>query len=182
MAVIRDLLLAHGGAVRTPEEFDALLAEIKPKVAGEVRRIVVGIAPGLADFANMRAELAKWEGPAIDDMRAQLDFYLPKHAITLHGAGHLQHLPRYIEAMRIRLEDMSLDPDRDADRQMVIDDAKRYLAQKMATLPANRKKSKAYKDILWRIEELRVSIFAQRLGTPQPVSQRRIEKMTDALR
>ena len=75
-----------------------------------------------------------------------------------------------------------MDPDRDADRQMVIDDAKRYLAQKMATLPANRKKSKAYKDILWRIEELRVSIFAQRLGTPQPVSQRRIEKMTDALR
>ena len=182
VAVIRDLLLAHGGAVRTPEEFDALLAEIKPKVAGEVRRIVVGIAPGLADSANMRAELAKWQGPAIDDMRAQLDFYLPKHAITLHGAGHLQHLPRYIEAMRIRLEDMSLDPDRDADRQMVIDDAKRYLAQKMATLPANRKKSKAYKDILWRIEELRVSIFAQRLGTPQPVSQRRIEKMTDALR
>lgn len=181
VAVIRDLMIAHGGAVRTPEEFDALKAEIKPKVAGEVRRIVVGLAPALVEYANMDAELQKWDGPAIDDMRSQLAFFLPKHAITLHGAGHLQHLPRYIEAMRIRLEDMRLDPDRDADRQEVVDEAKRYLERKMATLPANRRKTRAYKDILWRIEELRVSLFAQRLGTPQPVSQRRVEKMVDKL-
>lgn len=181
VAVIRDLMLAHGGPVRSPEEFEALLQEIKPKVPGEVRRIVVGLAPALVEYANMRAELAKWDGPAIDDMRGQLNFFLPRHAVTIHGAAHLQHLPRYIEAMRIRLEDMRLDPDRDADRQATVDAAKRYLDAKMAALPANRRKSRAYKDILWRIEELRVSLFAQRLGTPQPVSQRRIEKLVDKL-
>lgn len=181
VAVIRDLMLAHGGPVRSPEEFEALLQEIKPKVPGEVRRIVVGLVPALVEYANMRAELAKWDGPAIDDMRGQLDFFLPRHAVTIHGAAHLQHLPRYIEAMRIRLEDMRLDPDRDADRQATVDAAKRYLDGKMAALPANRRKSRAYKDILWRIEELRVSLFAQRLGTPQPVSQRRIEKLVDKL-
>ncbi|MEH0146282.1 ATP-dependent RNA helicase HrpA [Corynebacterium sp. Q4381] len=181
VAVIRDLMLSHGGAVRTPEEFDALVKEIKPKVPGEVRRIVVGLAPALVEYANMRTELANWEGPAIDDMRSQLDFYLPKHAITIHGADHLQHLPRYIEAMRIRLEDMRLDPDRDADRQSVVDESKRYLEARVAKLPASVRKSRAYKDILWRIEELRVSLFAQRLGTPQPVSQRRIEKLADKL-
>ena len=52
----------------------------------------------------------------------------------------------------------------------------------MKSLPAGRTKTKAYKDILWMIEELRVSLFAQRLGTPRPVSQRRIEKKIDALR
>lgn len=52
----------------------------------------------------------------------------------------------------------------------------------MKALPAGRTKTKAYKDILWQIEELRVSLFAQRLGTPKPVSQRRIEKKIDALR
>lgn len=181
VAVIRDLMLAHGGPVRLPEEFEALVQEIKPKVPGEVRRIVVGLAPALVEYANMRAELQKWDGPAIDDMRAQLDFFLPRHAVTVHGAAHLQHLPRYIEAMRIRLEDMRLDPDRDAQRQATVDAAKHYLAAKMATLPANRRKSRAYKDILWRIEELRVSLFAQRLGTSQPVSQRRIEKLVDKL-
>ena len=150
-------------------------------MAGEVRRIVVGLAPALVEYANIARELDQWEGPAIDDMRGQLAFFLPRHAITIHGAQHLQHLPRYIEAMRIRLGDLRLDPDRDADRQSAVDDAKRYLEAKAAKLPANRRKSRAYKDILWRIEELRVSLFAQRLGTPQPVSQRRIEKMVDKL-
>ncbi|MCP1387235.1 ATP-dependent RNA helicase HrpA [Corynebacterium sp. TA-R-1] len=182
VAVIRDLMLSHGGPVRSPEEFDALVREIKPKVAGEVRRIVVGLAPALVEYANMAKELEQWDGPAIEDMKAQLRFFLPKHAVTIHGAQHLQHLPRYIEAMRIRLDDMRLDPDRDADRQAVVDEAKRYVESRMRQLPANRRKSKAYKDILWRIEELRVSLFAQRLGTPQPVSQRRIEKLADKLR
>lgn len=181
VAVIRDLMLSHGGPVRSPDEFDALVAEIKPLVPGGVRRIVVGLAPALADYANMRAELEQRGGPAIDDMRSQLDFYLPERAITIHGAAHLQHLPRYLEAMRIRLEDMRLDPDRDADRQAVVDAARNYLEAKAATLPASRRKTRAYKGILWRIEELRVSQFAQRLGTPQPVSQRRIEKLVDKL-
>ena len=182
VAVIRDLMMSHGGPVRTPEEFDALLAEIKPQVSGGVRRAVVNTAPALAAYADISVELNQWEGPAIDDMRSQLVFYLPRHAITVHGVQHLQHLPRYIDAMRIRLEDMRLDPDRDADRQEVVDGVKRYLADHMKRLPAQRSKTRAYKDILWLIEELRVSLFAQRLGTPRPVSQRRIEKKIDALR
>lgn len=182
VAVIRDLMMSHGGPVRTPEEFDALLAEIKPQVSGGVRRAVVNTAPALAAYADISVELDQWEGPAIDDMRSQLVFYLPRHAITVHGVQHLQHLPRYIDAMRIRLEEMRLDPDRDADRQAVVDGVKRYLADHMKRLPAQRSKTRAYKDILWLIEELRVSLFAQRLGTPRPVSQRRIEKKIDALR
>ncbi|MDK8662926.1 ATP-dependent RNA helicase HrpA [Corynebacterium coyleae] len=182
VSVIRDLMMSHGGPVRTPEEFDALLAEIKPQVSGGVRRAVVNTAPALAAYADISVELDQWEGPAIDDMRSQLAFYLPRHAITVHGVQHLQHLPRYIDAMRIRLEDMRLDPDRDADRQEVVDGVKRYLADHMKRLPAQRSKTRAYKDILWLIEELRVSLFAQRLGTPRPVSQRRIEKKIDALR
>ena len=182
VAVIRDLMFSSGGPVRSPEEFDALVAEIRPQVAGGVRRVVVTLAPALAEYANIAAELEQWEGPAIDDMASQLRFFLPKHAVTVHGIGHLQHLPRYIDAMRIRLEDMRLDPDRDADRQSVIDSVKAYLGQRMKALPAGRTKTKAYKDVLWLIEELRVSLFAQRLGTPKPVSQRRIEKKIDALR
>ncbi len=182
VAVIRDLMLSHGGPVRSPAEFDALVAEIKPQVAGAVRRIVVTLAPGLAEYANMAAELKKWEGPAIEDMQRQLNFFLPKHAVTVHGIGHLQHMPRYLDAMKIRLDDMRLDPDRDADRQAEVDSVKNYLEQRMAKLPANRRKSREYKDILWLIQELRVSLFAQRLGTPRPVSQRRIEKKIDKLR
>ena len=181
VATVRDLMLAHGGPVRDPAEFDRLAAAVKPEVPGAVRRIVVGIAPALVEYAAMSEELRKWEGPAIDDMRAQLEFYLPRHAITVHGMERLQHLPRYIEAMRIRLADMSLDPERDAGRQGVVDSAKASLRAKVSRLPAGREKTPAYKEILWRIEELRVSLFAQRLGTAKPVSQRRVEKMIEKL-
>ena len=181
IAAIRDLMFTHGGPVRTPEEFDALLNKVKPEVPGAVRRAVVGIAGGVAEYINIAAELNKWSGPAIDDIKAQMAFLLPKNAITIHGMEHLQHLPRYLSAVQMRLDEMNHDPDRDADRQAVIDDVKVYLDAKLARLPKGAERSKPVKEILWRIEELRVSLFAQRLGTSKPVSPRRIEKMVDKL-
>ena len=182
VAAIRDLMLEAGGPVRTPSAFQKLKDTVKPQVPGRVRQAVVAIAPGLAEYSNLRAELAHWDGPAIDDMRAQLDFLLPQNAITVHGMSHLRHLPRYIQAMRIRLEDMNLDPDRDADRQAEVDNAKAYLSNRLRNLPAGREKTREVKDVRWMIEELRVSLFAQRLGTAHAVSLRRIQKAVDKLR
>ncbi|QRQ66383.1 ATP-dependent RNA helicase HrpA [Corynebacterium tuberculostearicum] len=182
IAAIRDLMLEAGGPVRTPAAFQKLKNTVKPQVPGRVRQAVVAIAPGLAEYSNLRAELAHWDGPAIDDMRAQLDFLLPRNAITVHGMSHLRHLPRYIQAMRIRLEDMNLDPDRDADRQAEVDNAKAYLSNRLRNLPAGREKTREVKDVRWMIEELRVSLFAQRLGTAHAVSLRRIQKAVDKLR
>ena len=182
VAAIRDLMIEAGGPVRTPAAFQKLKDTVKPQVPGRVRQAVVAIAPGLAEYSNLRAELAHWDGPAIDDMRAQLDFLLPRNAITVHGMSHLRHLPRYIQAMRIRLEDMNLDPDRDADRQAEVDNAKAYLSNRLRSLPAGREKTREVKDVHWMIEELRVSLFAQRLGTAHAVSLRRIQKAVDKLR
>ena len=182
VAAIRDLMLEAGGPVRTPSAFQKLKDTIKPQVPGRVRQAVVAIAPGLAEYSNLQAELAHWDGAAIDDMREQLEFLLPRNAITIHGMSHLRHLPRYIQAMRIRLEDMNLDPDRDADRQSEVDNAKAYLANRLRSLPPGREKTREVKDIRWMVEELRVSLFAQRLGTAHAVSLRRIQKAVDKLR
>ena len=182
VAAVRDIMMEKGGPVRSPAEFTALLNAVKPEVPSRVRQSVVAIAPGLAEFSNLSAELKHWEGPAIDDIRAQLEFLLPPNAVTVHGIQHLRHLPRYIQAARIRLEDMNLDPDRDADRQADVDEAKAYLANRLRALPAGREKTREVKDIYWMIEELRVSLFAQRLGTAHAVSLRRVQKATDKLR
>ena len=182
VAAIRDLMLEAGGPVRTPSAFQKLKDTVKPQVPGRVRQAVVAIAPGLAEYSNLQAELAHWDGAAIDDMREQLEFLLPRNAITIHGMSHLRHLPRYIQAMRIRLEDMNLDPDRDADRQAEVDNAKAYLANRLRSLPPGREKTREVKDIRWMVEELRVSLFAQRLGTAHAVSLRRIQKAVDKLR
>lgn len=77
---------------------------------------------------------------------------------------------------------MNRDPDRDADRQDEINAVEDYLDTRLAKLPTNRRATREVKDIRWQIQELRVSLFAQRLGTPMPVSVQRIKKMVDKLR
>ncbi|MGD7001084.1 ATP-dependent RNA helicase HrpA [Corynebacterium halotolerans] len=182
IAAIRDAMLRHGGPVRDPEKFQELKAAVAPEIPGEVRRTVVALAPALVEYANVAAELKGWTGDTIDDMKSQLEFLLPPHAISVHGMSHLRHLPRYLQAMRIRLEEMSRDPDKDADRQDIIDHVHDYLNQKLKKLPKGKEKTREVKDVYWMIEELRVSLFAQRLGTAGSVSERRIEKAVDKLR
>ncbi|MCK7676709.1 ATP-dependent RNA helicase HrpA [Corynebacterium sp. CCM 9186] len=182
IASIRDALIEAGGPVRTPEAFRELVARIAPEVPRRVRQTVTALAPGLVDYHRVADELARWTGDAIDDMRGQLSFLLPEHAVSIHGVSHLRHLPRYLEAMVIRLDSMELDPDRDADNQETVQAAKDYLGNKLRKFPAGRSKTAEVKEIRWMIEELRVSLFAQRLGTPRPVSLKRIQKAVDGLR
>lgn len=181
VAAIKDALIAAGGPVRDPEAFIALKNQIKPKIASKVRETVVAMSQILVPYLSMKNELKQWDGPAIDDMLSQLDFYLPPHAPTKHGIARLKHVPRYVKAMEIRLEEMEFDPDRDADRQAVVENTKAYLNNKLRGLPAGAEKSAPVQSILWMIEELRVSLFAQRLGTAHAVSARRIEKAVSKL-
>ena len=181
VAAIRDAMIAAGGPVRDPEKFAALRETVAGEVPRRVRQIVVMLAPALVEYLAVRDELSEWTGESIDDMRRQLKFLLPPRAVSIHGAGRLQHLPRYLAAMRQRLADMERDPDRDADLQDSIAQATQYLEAKLKKLPTGREKTRAVKDITWMIEELRVSLFAQRLGTAHPVSLRRIEKAVDKL-
>ena len=181
IAALRDLMLSLGGPVRKPEKFAELKSMIAQSLPREVRQSVVAIAPGLVRYSKLADELQDWEGPAIDDMREQLSFLLPKNAISTHGLQQLRHLPRYLQAMEIRLADMATNPDKDGERQDVIDDCRAYLRNRLRRLPTGTEKSPAVAKIKWMIEELRVSLFAQRLGTAHPVSARRVNKAIDAL-
>lgn len=181
IAALRDLLVAHGGPVRSPAEFEKLKSAIGQQLPREVRQAVVTLAPGLVRYSKLADELENWEGPAIDDMRGQLEFLLPKNAISIHGISQLRHLPRYLQAMEIRLDDMATNPDKDGERQDVIDDCLAYVRNRLRRLPAGAEKSPKVTKIRWMIEELRVSLFAQRLGTAHPVSARRIRKAVDGL-
>ncbi|MDO5372907.1 MAG: DUF3418 domain-containing protein, partial [Corynebacterium glutamicum] len=154
----------------------------KPETPGVVRRTVVELAPALVHYASVVSELESWSGPAIDDMTAQLDFLLPKQAISIHGISRLRHLPRHLQALTIRLEEMNQNPDRDADRQDEVNFVEEQLEKQLSKLPAARANTKEAKDIAWQIQELRVSLFAQRLGTPRPVSAQRIQKAIAKLR
>lgn len=182
IAAIRDLMLTHGGPQRHPDAHQALSDRIRPELPGEIRRSVVLIAPAIAAYLDTIVVLEQWEGPAIEDMLRQMKQMLPEHAVSKLGAAKLRHIPRYCKAIELRLEDLALAGNRDAQRQAVINRLETRLGQVIQQRGSTRPiPAKTLYDLQWQLQELRVSLFAQRLGTAQTVSERKIQKAIDAL-
>ena len=176
VAAIKDALVDHGVIERSPDAFDAMKKEMSHAIPAATRRMVVAMAPGLVAYESMAEEIKKWDGPAIDDIKRQLNILLPPNAVTRYGTGHLKHLKRYMKAVEIRLENMERDPDRDADGQEEINNLERAFRSKLKGLPQQRANSPAARAIIFSLQELRVQVFAERLGTAQKVSPQRITK------
>jgi ATP-dependent helicase HrpA len=96
------------------------------------------------------------------------------------GARRLPDLVRYVKAVRRRLETLPDAPVRDRERmERVAAVAAEYQAT-LGRLPPGRSPSPELAEVRWMLEELRVSLFAQTLGTPYPVSEKRILRVLAA--
>jgi len=102
---------------------------------------------------------------AVGDMRAQLAALLPPGFVTDAGIERLADLRRYVAAVQRRAEKLPQDAARDRARMAQVHE----LTEEWAANGRPR-------DVRWLLEELRVSLFAQALGTAQPVSERRIRE------
>ncbi|BBX67649.1 ATP-dependent RNA helicase HrpA [Mycolicibacterium psychrotolerans] len=121
------------------------------------------------------------QADAIADIRDQLARLVPAGFVAAAGASRLADLTRYLIAVNRRLERLphGLGADRERmDRVAAVRDA--YDDVVSALSPA-RAAADDVRDIAWMIEELRVSLWAQQLGTPRPVSEQRIHRAIDAL-
>jgi ATP-dependent helicase HrpA len=99
--------------------------------------------------------------------------------VTAAGARRLPHVVRYLEAVQRRLEKLAGDAARDRDRLVQVQRLEAELARAVDALPPERRHEA--EDVRWMLEELRVSLFAQALGTNGPVSEPRIRKAIAAL-
>ena len=142
-------------------------------IASEVARLAAGI---LVEFAAAQRKIkdTKNAAEAAADAAQQLQRLVPKRFLTLPPYTQLQHFPRYLKAITLRLEKWRADPARDAARLAEL----RPQEQRYWRLVAERKGATdaRLQELRWLLEELRVSFFAQELRTPQPVSIKRIEK------
>nr|WP_123936006.1 ATP-dependent RNA helicase HrpA [Corynebacterium gerontici] len=183
IAAIRDLMVSHGGPQRNPDAYKALKENIRPELPGAIRKSVVVMAPAIAAYLDTLATLEQWEGPAIDDIQRQMKQMLPEHAVTKLGAARLRHIPRFCKAIELRLEDLVLAGERDAQRQAVVNGLEARLAKVIQKRGDKRPiPAKTLYELQWQLQELRVSLFAQRLGTAQTVSERKIQKAIENLR
>ena len=142
-------------------------------IANEVARAVATV---LAEYAAALRKLRDARPPkeVVEDVQAQLARLCPKRFVASTPWPQIAHLPRYLKGVTLRLEKLRADPARDAQRLMEL----RPLEQRYWRVLAERKGAPDARldEFRWLLEELRVSLFAQELRTPQPVSVKRLEK------
>jgi ATP-dependent helicase HrpA len=118
---------------------------------------------------------------AIADIRAQLAALTPKGFVTASGAVHLTDLTRYLTAIAHRLDRLPQAVSADRDRMARIQNVQQAYDELLQALSPARASSDDVRDIAWMIQELRVSLWAQQLGTPKPISEQRIYRAIDAV-
>jgi ATP-dependent helicase HrpA len=145
-------------------------------IAQEVARTAAGILAAQADLKKKLAPAAKSYPQAAQDIEQQLARLLAPGWLASTPWQRLQHYPRYFKAIELRLEKLRSDPARDA---RLMGDLHPLLT---AWLRAPRPLSDEQAQFGWLLEELRVSLFAQQLKTPVPVSAKRLAKLWQSIR
>jgi ATP-dependent helicase HrpA len=121
------------------------------------------------------------QADAIIDIRAQLERLLPSGFVTATGSGHLADLIRYLTAIGRRLDRLPYAVEADRQRMQRVHAVQDAYDELVDALPPGRQSAANVRDIGRQIEELRVSLWAQQLGTPRPVSEQRIYRAIDAV-
>ena len=182
VAACRQLLQQVGPVIRTPDAFQQAVKTARDKAPGLIRQLIVAVAPAVLAVSSIESELEAWSGEAIKEMAVQARFLLQPHALVTYGIQRLQHVPRYVEAMKARLELLETDPDREAHANDQVREAMKIYQGLLDRLPKDRHALPQVKDLRWQIEEFKVSLFAQQLGTARSVSLQRIRKAADKIR
>lgn len=142
-------------------------------IANEVARSALQV---LTDYAAATRKLKDTRAAKeiADDVQAQLARLVGKRFVADTPWVQLAHLPRYLKGVTMRLDKWRADPARDAARLAEL----RPIEQRFLRTLAERKgvADARLDEFRWLLEELRISLFAQELRTPQPVSVKRLEK------
>ncbi|WP_298013225.1 ATP-dependent RNA helicase HrpA [uncultured Aquabacterium sp.] len=142
-------------------------------IAQEVARLASTV---LTEYAAALRKLKDARPPkdVADDITAQLQRLMPKRFVVQTPYAQLQHFPRYLKGVVLRLDKLKGDAARDAQRLTELRPLDQRYTRRLAELKGTH--DARLDEFRWLLEELRISLFAQELRTPQPVSVKRLEK------
>jgi ATP-dependent helicase HrpA len=185
-AAADELLAAAGGPPRTEAAFGAVLAaareQLLPLTTDAVRRveavltqarevaIAIGAAPG-----------RRVPEAAVADLRRQMTGLLHRGFVADAGRRRLPDLVRYLTAMTHRLEKLPANAARDAVWMAQVAAVTTEFEQLRARTAPSGAPDDPVSQVRWMIEELRVGLFAQAVGTRRPISEQRVYKVIDQL-
>ena len=172
-----------GGAatVRTRSEFERRLAAGAPRLAAAgaaLRDLAERILTAWESVRAARAGLDERSYPqSLADLDEQLAWLVYRGFVADTPTARLEEIPRYLEAAGRRLEKLPRNPARDLEAVRLQRRSWEPVRDELlARLRAGERPDPVRADCRWMLEELRVSLFAQELGTPRPVSVQRFER------
>jgi ATP-dependent helicase HrpA len=172
--IVMTVFLEGQEPLRSGAAFDARIASLRGSIGMPAQEISRTVQALLERLGRIHAALPKVAAPAAADIRAQLAWLVPAGFLLTTPWERLREFARYLQAIEQRIEKLGRDPRRDA-----------QLAAEIAPLEARyRARVKAERgskppgedEFRWMLEEFRVSLFAQQLGTRARISARRLEE------
>jgi ATP-dependent helicase HrpA len=151
-------------------------------IAQEIARTASAILAERAALAKKLAALERGFPVAARDVSEQLERLLPPGWLARTPWERMQHLPRYLKAAALRLDKVRADPARDARIAAEVASLEQPYRRESASRARQGGETAGFAQFRWLLEELRVSLFAQELKTPVPVSVKRLSKLWETLR
>lgn len=183
LARITELALYADGAPvpRDRASFDAAAARAEQELVSVGNQVCKAVGDALAEYHAIQKRIKGAIVPAwlsaLNDIRDQLDHLVYTGFVLDTPLAQLKHLPRYLKAITKRLDRLQQNPAKDRPLALQVEPHWQKCKQR---LDAARKRG-AIPDELqhyrWLIEEFRVSLFAQELGTAEKVSGKRVEEV-----
>ena len=183
-AIIDFVLFSDVDDIRSEEEFNSLASEAKKNLVLVANETCETIHNVLTQYHKLTKRLQgniplSWFD-AIKDIRQQLACLVYEGFISTTPRQWLKHLPRYIEAMNLRLEKLERSPADDKKRQAEMQMHWDRIYNQISEQPQQRL-SPEWELYRWMIEEMRVSLFAQTLKTSISVSVKKLDKQSELL-
>jgi len=156
-------------------------AEGKSRLVLLVNEIARLLSQVLTEFHGLPKRLQNIPAAAATDIQAQLQGLVHKRFLTENEYTQLAHFPRYLKAINVRLEKLRADPARDTKLMAEWQSAAAPYLRQAKDRQAGKNTDPKLVEFRWMLEELRVSLFAQELRTPMPVSAKRLQKVWESM-
>ncbi|MGO4149479.1 ATP-dependent RNA helicase HrpA [Vibrio cholerae] len=178
------LIEERGGMVWEPQAFEALKEHVRAELGDTVVEIAKQVETILTTAYNINKRLKGKVGFtmafALSDVKAQIEGLIFSGFATECGWKRLPDILRYMRAIERRMEKLPVDPNKDRLHMLKIESVANKYKELLNKIPKGMAIPDNVREIRWMLEELRVSYFAQQLGTPYPVSDKRIINAIEA--
>ena len=174
-----DHLVPHT-PIFTHAEYSELYEHVRAELIETVFDVTKLVAEILSEATALKKAIKKATSlttmHAVSDVKAQMENLVYPGFVAQTGYDQLVHIPRYLKAAQVRLTKLGPNLHRDNQLMLTVQDLEDSYDNAVKSLPAGTIVPDALRRVNWMIEELRVSFFAQELGTAYTVSEKRIAK------